>query len=86
MVCDSEILTVQTWLCTIKVIPCSYHGGGENIPLFKSNSPNAFYASQSKSGDTMKWIAYRSFSTRKIYLVFCTTKGNGKSVEINFKP
>ena len=60
--------------------------GGENIPLSKSSSPDTYIASQSKSGTTMKFVAYRSSSTRKIYLVICTTKGNGKSVEINFKP
>ena len=60
--------------------------GGENIPLSKSSSPDTYIASQSKSGTTIKFVAYRSSSTRKIYLVICTTKGNGKSVEINFKP
>ena len=60
--------------------------GGENIPLSKSSSPDTYIASQSKSGTTMKFVAYRSSNTRKIYLVICTTKGNGRSVEINFKP
>jgi hypothetical protein len=60
--------------------------GGENIPLSKSSSPDTYVASQSKSGTTMKFVAYRSSSTRQIYLVICTTKGNGKSVDINFKP
>lgn len=60
--------------------------GGENIPLSKSSSPDTYIASQSKSGTTMKFVAYRSSSTRKIYLVICTTKGNGKSVDIHFKP
>lgn len=60
--------------------------GGENIPLYKGSSPDTYIASQSKSGTTMKFVAYRSSSTRKIYLVICTTMSNGKSVEINFKP
>ena len=60
--------------------------GGENIPLSKSNSPDTYIASQSKSGTMMKFVAYRSSSTRKIYLVICTTKSNGKSVDIHFKP
>ena len=60
--------------------------GGENIPLSKSNSPDTYMASQSKSGTTMKFVAYRSSRTGRIYLVICTTKSNGKSVEINFKP
>jgi hypothetical protein len=60
--------------------------GGENIPLSQSTSPDTYIASQSKSGTTMQFVAYRSSSTRQIYLVICTTKGNGKSVEINFKP
>ena len=60
--------------------------GGENIPLSRSNSPDTYIASQSKSGTTMKFVAYRSSSTRQIYLVICTTKGNGKSVDIHFKP
>lgn len=60
--------------------------GGENISLYKGSSPDTYVASQSKSGTTMKFVAYRSSSTRQIYLVICTTKGNGKSVEINFKP
>lgn len=60
--------------------------GGENIPLSKSSSPDTYMASQSKSGTTMKFVAYRSSRTGRIYLVICTTKSNGKSVEINFKP
>jgi hypothetical protein len=60
--------------------------GGENIPLSKSSSPDTYIASQSKSGTTMRFVAYRSSSTGRIYLVICTTKSNGKSVEINFKP
>lgn len=60
--------------------------GGEDIPLSKSSSPDTYIASQSKSGTTMKFVAYRSSSTGRIYLVICTTKGNGKSIEINFKP
>ena len=60
--------------------------GGENIPLSKSSSPDTYIASQSKSGTTMKFVAYRSSSTRQIYLVICTTKGNGKSIDIYFKP
>lgn len=60
--------------------------GGENIPLSKSSSPDTYIASQSKSGTTMKFVAYRSSSTGRIYLVICTTKGNGKSVDIHFKP
>lgn len=60
--------------------------GGENIPLSKSNSPDTYIASQSKSGVTIRFVAYRSSSTRKIYLIICTTKGDGKSVDIHFKP
>ena len=60
--------------------------GGENIPLYKGNSPDTYFASQSKSGVSMKFVAYRSSSTRKIYLVICTTKNRNQSVEINFKP
>jgi hypothetical protein len=59
--------------------------GGENIPLYKGSSPDTYVASQTKSGVTMKFVAYRSSSTRKIYLIICTTIGNGKTVEINFK-
>jgi len=60
--------------------------GGENIPLSKSNSPDTYIASQSKSGVTIRFVAYRSSSTRKFYLIICTTKGDGKSVDIHFKP
>jgi hypothetical protein len=60
--------------------------GGENIPLYKGNSPDTYVASQTKSGVTMSFVAYRSSSTGRIYLVICTTKGNGQSVVINFKP
>ncbi len=59
--------------------------GGENIPLSKSSSPDTYIASQTKSGTTMKFVAYRSSSTGRIYLVICTTKSNGKSVDIHFK-
>lgn len=60
--------------------------GGERIPLYKGSSPDTYVASQSKPGASMRFVAYRSSSTRKIYLVVCTTKYNGKSVDINFKP
>lgn len=60
--------------------------GGEKIPLSKGSSPDTYVASQSKPGASMRFVAYRSSSTRKIYLVICTTKINGKSVDINFKP
>ena len=60
--------------------------GGENIPLYASNSPGTYIASQTKSGVTMRFVVYRSSSTGRIYLVICTTKGNGKSVDIHFKP
>lgn len=60
--------------------------GGENIPLSKSNSPGTYIASQTISGTTMRFVAYRSSNTGKIYLVICTTRSNNKSVEINFKP
>ena len=67
-----------------KIVQLSW--GGENILLSKSSSPDTYVASQSKSGTIMKFVAYRSSSTRKIYLVICTTKSNGKSVDIHFKP
>lgn len=60
--------------------------GGENIPLYQADSPDTYIASQSKKGITMRFVAYRSSNTREIYLVICTTKGNGQSVEINFEP
>lgn len=60
--------------------------GGENIPLSKSSSPDTYFVSQTKSGTTMKFVAYRSSSSGQIYLVICTTKSNGKSVDIHFKP
>lgn len=60
--------------------------GGEIIPLNEGDSPDIYITSQSKSGVTMRFVAYRSSSSRSIYLVICTTTGNGKSVEINFKP
>ena len=61
--------------------------GGENIPLNRDRySPDTYSASQSKSGVTMKFVAYRSSSTGKIYLVICTTSKRNQKVEINFKP
>lgn len=62
--------------------------GGENIPLNKdSKSPDIYVASQtSSSGITMKFAAYRSSATRKIYLVICTTTNGSQKVEIDFKP
>jgi hypothetical protein len=60
--------------------------GGESISLNKSNSPDTYVASQSKSGTIIRFVAYRSSSTKRIYLVICTTKSNGQSVVINFKP
>ena len=60
--------------------------GGEDIMLYPEVDPDTYIASQSKGGITMKFVAYRSSSTREIYLVICTTKGNGQSVDIDFKP
>lgn len=60
--------------------------GGEIIPLSKGNSSGTYVASQTKSGTTMRFVAYRSSNTGKIYLVICTTRSSNKSVEINFKP
>lgn len=48
-------------------------------------SPDTYVASQTKSGVTMRFVAYRSSSSGQIYLVICTTKSNGKSVDIHFK-
>ena len=61
--------------------------GGENVLLYKSNSPDTYVTSSTtKSGVTIRFVAYRSSNTGKIYLVVCTTKGNGINAEINFKP
>lgn len=60
--------------------------GGEHIPLYGGDSPGTYIASQSKAGTMMKFVAYRSSNTGKIYLVINTTTGNGQSVEIKFKP
>lgn len=60
--------------------------GGENNSLSKSNSPGTYVASQAKPNTTMKFVAYRSSSSGTIYLVICTTRSNGKSVDIHFKP
>ena len=60
--------------------------GGENIPLMKSSSPDTYIASQSKSGTTVRFAAYRSSVYRKIYLVICTMRSRNQSLDINFKP
>lgn len=61
--------------------------GGENIPLYKDKySPDTYSTSQSKNGITMKFVAYRSSNTKKIYLVICTTIEPSRRTDIHFKP
>ena len=61
--------------------------GGENIPLYKEEySPDTYSTSQSKNGTTIKFVAYRSSNTRKIYLVICTTTEPSRRTDIHFKP
>ena len=60
---------------------------GDKFSLYSIGYSNDTYQFQaSQSNQSIKFVAYRSSSTNKIYLVVSTTIMNGQKVVINFKP
>lgn len=60
---------------------------GETIKMSgDKNSPDTYISSQSGNGVSMKFVAYRSAKTRKIYLVVFTTIRGTERVSVHFKP
>ena len=60
---------------------------GDKFTLYPMTfSPDTYQFEASRSSQTIKFVAYRSSSSDKIYLVISTTIINGQKVVINFKP
>lgn len=60
---------------------------GETIKMYSDkNSPDTYISSQSGNGISMKFVAYRSSNTKKIYLVVFTTIRGKERVSVHFKP
>lgn len=60
---------------------------GDKFTLYPNVfSPDTYQFEASRSNQTIKFVAHRSSSTDKIYLVVSTTIMNGQKVVINFKP
>ena len=59
---------------------------GETIKLFNSRDDSDTYTdSQTKYDTTIKFTAYRSSSSREVYLVVVSTISNSQRMDINFK-
>lgn len=63
------------------------HWNGEKIPLQNSTYDNDTYRTyQSNSQGSVEVLAYRSSSTRSIYLVIVNMRMGNEKIKINFKP